>query len=143
MNTMAKKKPGWQRTWAPSKMFKPKVPDDLKKEVQTKADDLVAKVLTPKYIKPPPKKPRWNYPIELWTKWHRSFFYFGSTWASPGPNQIAPTFENRFARMEYVGDRHFNLAYFRHTDEWWTIHKGLTLDECLELVGKDGPFTLV
>ena len=139
---MAKKKPGWQRTWAPSKMLKPKVPDGLKKEVQAKADDLVAKVLTPKYIKPPPKKPRWNYPIELWTKWHRSFFYFGSTWASPGPNRIAPTFENRFARMEYVGDRLFNLAYFRHTGEWWTIHKGLTLAECLELIGEDGPFSL-
>ena len=99
----------------------PKFPMTLKKEVQTKADDLVEKVLAPKYIKPPPKKPRWNYPIELWTKWHRSFFYFGSTWASPGPNRIAPTFEARFARLEYVGDRRFNFAYFRHTEEWWTI----------------------
>jgi hypothetical protein len=140
---MAKKKPGWQRTWAPSKMLKPKVPDDLKKEVQAKADDLVATVLKPKYIKPPPKNPEWNYPVELWTKWYRSFFYFGSTWASPGPNRIAPTFEVRFARLEYVGDKRFNLAYFRHTEEWWTIHKGLTLDECLELVGDGGPFSLI
>ena len=139
---MAKKKPGWQWTWAPSKTLKPKVPDDLKKEVQTKADDLVAKVLTPKYIKPPPKKPRWNYPIELWTKWHRSFFYFGSTWASPGPNRIAPTFEVRFARLEYVGDRKFDLAYYRHTEEWQTILTELTLDECLKLVGDGGPFSL-
>ena len=52
---MAKKNPGRHWTWAPSKMLKPKVPDDLKKEVQTKADDLVAKELTPKYIKPPPR----------------------------------------------------------------------------------------
>jgi hypothetical protein len=81
---MAKKKSGYQWTWAPSKILKPKVPDDLKKEVQTKADDLVAKVLRGEYIKPPLKTPRWNYPIELWTKWYRSFFYFVSTWASPG-----------------------------------------------------------
>jgi hypothetical protein len=140
---MAKKKPGYQWTWAPSKMSRPKVPDNLKKEVQAKADDLIEKVLRVKYIKPPPEKPRWNYPIELWTKWHRSFFYFGSTWASPGPNQIAPTFEVRFARLEYVGDRRFNLAYHRHTEEWWTIHEGLTLGECLRLIGEDGPFTLV
>ena len=39
---MAKKKPEPQWTWAPSKTDKPKVPDDLKKEVQAKADDLVA-----------------------------------------------------------------------------------------------------
>ena len=140
---MAKNEPGRQWTRAPSKTDKPKVPDELKKEVQAKADCLVEKVLKLKYIKPPPKKPQWNYPIELWTKWHGCFFYFGSTWASPGPNQIAPSFENRFARLEYIGGRRFNLAYFRHTGEWWTIHKGLSLSKCLKLIGEDGPFTLV
>ena len=92
-----KKKPKAVWTFAPDRRIKPKVPDDLKAEVQAKADELVERVLKPRYIKPPPKKPRWNYPIALWTKWHRSFFYFGSTWASPGPNKIAPTFELRFA----------------------------------------------
>jgi hypothetical protein len=138
---MAKKKPGRGCTWASDRRRKPPVPEALKKEVQTKADELV-EMLKPKYIKPPPKKPRWNYPTDIWTKWHHSFFYFGSTWASPGPNRIAPTFEHRFARMEYVGGRRFNLAYFRHTSEWWTIHKNLTLDLCLKLVGEDGPFSL-
>jgi hypothetical protein len=136
-------KKGYVWGYAPDRRVKPKVPDDLKTEVQKKADALVEKVLRPKYIKPPPKKPKWNYPIELWTKWHRSFFYFGSTWASPGPNRIAPTFEHRFARIEYVGDNKFNLAYFRHTGEWWAIHHGLTLGQCLKLIGEDGPFTLV
>jgi hypothetical protein len=139
---MAKKKPGYRWTWAPSKRHKPKVPDDLKREVQRKANDLVEKVLRPKYITPPPKKPRWNYPIELWTKWHHSFFYFGSTWASPGPNRIAPTFEVQFARLEYVGDRRFNLAYMRHTEEWWTVYHGVSLSECLKLVGEGGLFSL-
>ena len=73
-----KKKPKAVRTWAPDRRIKPKVPDDLKAEVQAKADDLVERVLKPRYIKPPPKKPRWNYPTALWTKWHRSFFYFVS-----------------------------------------------------------------
>ena len=46
-------------TWgyAPDPRRKPSVPDDLKKEVQTKANDLVEKVLKLKYIQPPPKKP--------------------------------------------------------------------------------------
>jgi len=140
---MPKKKTGRQWTWAPNKNLKPKVPDDIKAELESEAKKLIDKVLIPKYIKPPPKKPKWNYPIELWTKWHQSFFYFTSTWASPGPNRIAPTFENRFARMEYVGKRRFDLAYFRHTGEWWTIHKGLTISQCLMLIGEDGPFTMV
>ena len=45
--------------------------------------------------------------------------------------------------MEYVGNRKFNLAYFRHTEEWRTILADLTVDECLKLIGDGGPFTLV
>jgi hypothetical protein len=138
---MAKKqKPKRMWTWAPDRRRKPKVPDNLKIEVQAAADELVEKVLKPQYIKPPPRIG--NYPIDIWTKWHRSFFYFCSTWASPGPNRIAPTFELCFARLEFVGDRHFNLAYFRHTGRWFEIHRGLTLGECLELIGEGGPFML-
>ena len=137
------KKQGYCWGYAPDRQIKSKVPDDLKKEVQTKADDLVEKVLKPLYLKPPPKDSEWNYPIELWTKWYRSFFYFTSTWACSVPNAITLTFENPFARLEYVGDRKFNLAYFRHTDQWHTIFTELTLDECLKLIGEDGPFTLV
>jgi hypothetical protein len=140
---MPKKKKERQWIWAPNKKLKPKVPDDIKAELEAKAKKLIDKVLIPKYIKPPPKKPRWNYPIELWTKWHQSFFYFTSTWASPGPNRTAPTFESPFARMEYDGNQHFNLAYFRHTGEWWVISTELTIDQCLELIGEGGPFTLV
>jgi hypothetical protein len=139
---MAKKKPGYQWTWAASKIHKSKVPDALKKKVPTKADDLVENVLRQKHIKPPPKNPRWNYPIELWAKWHRSFFYFDSIWASPGPNRVAPAFDVRFARLEYVGDRRFNLACMGHTEEWWTIYHGPSRGECLKLIREGGLFTL-
>jgi hypothetical protein len=140
---MGKKKLCRQWTCASNKRLKPTVPDAIKAELETKAKELINKVLTPKYIKPPPKKPVFNYPIDLWTKWHRSFFYFTSTWISPEPHRITPTFECPFARMEYVGDQQFNLAYYRHTEKWWEIYKELTIGECLELVGDGGPFTLV
>jgi hypothetical protein len=139
---MAKKK-GCVWGYAPDRRIKPKVPNTLKREVQTKASELVETVLKPRYIKPPPAKADWNYPIEIWTKWQGSFFYFGSTWASPGPNRIAPTFELGFARLEFVGNRRFNLAYYRHTGKWCVIVSGLTLDDCLEMIGGGGPFTLI
>lgn len=140
---MAKNKPERQWTWGLSKMYKPKVPEDIKAELDAKAKELIYKVLIPKYIKPPPKKPQFNYPTDIWTKWHRSFFYFTSTWASPGPHRIAATFESPFARLEYVGDRRFNLAYLRHTGKWWEIHKELSISQCLKLISDGGPFTLI
>jgi hypothetical protein len=141
--SMPKNKPERLWTFRRFKMLKPRVLDDIKAELDTKAKELIEKILTPKYIKPAPKKPLFNYPIDIWTKWHRSFFYFTSTWASPGPYKIAPMFEFPFARMEYVGNGRFNLAYLRHTGKWWDIYKELSINQCLELVADGGPFTLI
>jgi hypothetical protein len=137
---MAKKKPKRMWVYAPGKPAPPSVPEDLKAEVKAKADDLVEAVLRPQHIKPPPKDPRWNYITDIYTKWHRSYFYFCSTYASPGPNALSPTFESPFARMEYVGAGRFNLAYMRHTGKWWEVYQGLTADKCLESIRDEGIF---
>ena len=116
------------------------MPDDLKAEVEAQADELIKTFLKPKYVKRPPKDKRWNYLTGISTKWHRSFFYFVGDYASPGPNALSPTFESRFARMEYVGEGRFNLAYFRHTGKWWEVYQGLTLDESIETIRDHGNF---
>ena len=41
--------------------------------------------------------------------------------------------------MEYAGDDKINLAYMRHTGQWWEILQELTLDECIEEI-KGLPF---
>jgi len=38
----------------------------------------------------------------------------------------------RFARLEYAGEEKFNMAYMRHTGQWWEIFQDLTLDECID-----------
>jgi hypothetical protein len=136
---MAKKK---AKTWvlAPRKKPPPSVPDDLKKEVGTKASHLVEAEMKPQYIKPPPKNKRWNYIEDLFTKWHRSYFYFIALYRSRGPTAIQPTFEAPFARLEYVGNRRFNLAYMRHTGKWWEVHTGLSLAKCLDIIREDPIF---
>ncbi len=55
-----------------------------------------------------------------------------ATWRSPGPNAMSEFFESRFARLEYAGDEKFNMAYMRHTGQWWEILQDLTLEECIE-----------
>ena len=92
------------------------------------------------FIKPPPEDRRWNYLTGISAKWHRSFFHLVSTYASPGPDALSPTFESPFARMEYVGDCKFNLAYMRHTGKWWEVYRGLTADECLKRIGDEAIF---
>src|SRR5262249_54776249 len=136
-DAMAKKQPKrW--VYSPPKPAPPPVPEVLKAEVEARARELVETVLKPQHVKPPPKDKRWNYIIDIGAKWHRSFFYFFSIYASPGPNALAPTFESMFARMEYVGDHRFNLAYMRHTGKWWEVYQGLTLAQSLKKIREEG-----
>jgi hypothetical protein len=58
--------------------------------------------------------------------------------AVPGPNAISPFFEDKFARMEYVGSDRFNLSYMRYTGKWLEVYTGLSVDECLAAI-KDDP----
>ena len=133
---MAKKR-GW--TWAPDRRLKPTVPDDVKAEVQRKADELIEKHLKPAHVKPP-EDPRWNYLTGIHTKWHKSFFYLVGDYASPGPDRIAPTFESPFARLEYTLDGKFNLAYMRHTGQGWQVREGLTLEQAMKAIRDEGLF---
>jgi len=38
------------------------------------------------------------------------------------------------ARLEYTGDRKFSVSYMRHTEQWWEILEGLSLEECFEAI---------
>ena len=132
-----------QKTWVYSPP-KPKVPDAVKVELQTKATELVDTVLKPAHVKPPRKNTRWNYIVDIYTKWHRNYFYFCAKYACPGPNALSPFFDTGFARLEYVGGTsqncRFNMAYMRHTGKWFEIRQGLSLNQCLAEVRAGGPF---
>jgi hypothetical protein len=124
--------------YSPPKPPKPKVPEALKAEVTEKGNVLI-EMLKPQHIQKPRRGYKWNYIVDLYTKWYRSYFYFCSKWASPGPNAISPFFEMRFARMEYVGGRSFNLSFMRYTGEWIETEQRLTVDRCIEVI-KEGGF---
>ncbi len=141
-NTMTKLRKTW--VYSPPKPPKPKVPETVKTEVETKATELVNAVLKPAHIRPPRKNTRWNYIVDIYTKWHRSYFYFCAKYASPGPNALSPFFDVRFARLEYIGglgrQSRFNMAYMRHTGKWFEIRHNLSLDQCLAEIKDGGPF---
>ncbi len=98
-------------TWAPARKNSGiKISDVLKNEVKVKTDSLIDNVLKPKHIKPPPEDNDFNYIVDIFSKWHRSYFYFCSRYNCPSPNAMAPSFNSNFARLENVGGDKFNLA---------------------------------
>ena len=117
------------------------LPERIKADVDAKATKLVEK-LKPKYVQAAAQGPRFNYIIDVWTKWIGSTLYFGTTYACPGPNAISPSFEVKFARMEHLGGGHFALSYMRHTEKWFKLFPSLTADECLDAIENDCHFQL-
>jgi hypothetical protein len=109
----------------------------LKQEVNQKAGDLIENVLKPKHVEPPPKGRQLNYLVDITTKWLGSKCYFISIYRSPGPHAISPTFETKFARMQYVGNGRFALSFMRHTGQWVELYEALTVDECLKAIQDD------
>ena len=140
---MAKKKT--PKTWMLPNPTQRKPKADLtptiRADLDAKAKKLVA-VLKPKYVKPPPKNAQFNYITDVWIKWLGSTLYFGTTYACPGPNAISPSFEAKFARMEYVGGGRFVLSYMRHTEKWFRLFPSLTADKCLDAIKNEGHFQL-
>ena len=60
----------------PKKTASPKVPDALKRKVETEANALIETVLKPRHIQPPPENPQFNYIVDIFTQWYRNYFYF-------------------------------------------------------------------
>lgn len=129
-----------QWVYRPPRPSRPAVPTDLKAEIQERANHLVETVLKPQHIHPPRGDEQFNYVADLSTRWYHSFFYFCAAYCCPGPNALSPSFEVRFARLEYVGNRQFALAYMRYTGQWWELYPALSLEECLLAISSEPHF---
>lgn len=107
-----------------------KVPDALKKQIQEKCDSFIESTLKPQHLNKNSPDLFFGSCEEIYSKWYRNFFYFYALKQFNSSNNPSPV-EIRFARLEYIGDNQFNLAYFRHTEKWWTIQEDISLEECL------------
>lgn len=119
----------WQLT--PPRKASVKVPDTAKKLIQEEGDRFIESTLQSQHIKKNPPDSILGSCKEIYGKWYRSFFHFCAIKQYRCSDDLCPPMEIRFARLEYMGDNQFNLAYFRHTGQWWTIKEGISLEECL------------
>ncbi|MCL0077209.1 hypothetical protein M1O12_04235 [Dehalococcoidia bacterium] len=136
---MAKRQKMW--TFRPVKEPKTKVTEAVKKDLEVKASELIESALKPKHVKPPSQDEPFYYIVDTYAMWYRNYFYFCAKYRCPGPNAISPFFEEKFARLEYIGNGFFNLSYMRHTGQWWQIYTELSVEECLAAI-RDEPHFL-
>ncbi|MGK7893492.1 MAG: hypothetical protein AB4372_07680, partial [Xenococcus sp. (in: cyanobacteria)] len=108
--------------------------------LQEKADEIIETTLKPKHIKAPNPDNDFNYLVGIYSKWYRNYFYFCAKYNCPSPRAISPSFETKFARMEYIGNERFNLSYMRHTGKWWEIYQELTMLECFQHILEEPHF---
>lgn len=136
---MAKKKSSAKKmwVWAPKKPAKPTIPDAEKKSTEARCVALIER-MKPQWIQPPNEQ--WGYVSDVYGKWYRSYYYFCALYRYDSPQFISPEAETKFARLEYAGPDKFNLAYFRHTGQWFQVFEELSLEGCLEQVEKNSIF---
>jgi len=136
---MAKAKKMW--VFSPPKTPAPKVPANVKAEIETRANELVTQLKLTR-IRPPPAADAFqhNYLADIYTKWYRHYFYVCAKYCVPGPNALVPFFEAKLARLEYIEPNRFNLSFMRYTGEWVLLHSNLTLDDCLTSIQEESYF---
>ncbi len=96
-----------------SNLFEPLINEFRKKYIETKPDTEL------------------NYIVNFHSKFYRGFFYLFAEYKSEYDNRISDGFERKFARLEFIDTNKYNLAYFRHTGQWWTVQENVTAEHCL------------
>ena len=136
---MVKKKAIVRKMWvkAPSKPVKPALSELEKKATEARCIALIER-MKPVWIQPPHE--RWGYVSDVYGKWYGNYYSFCALYRYDAPEATRPQAEMKFSRLEYVGPGKYNLAYFRHTGQWFQVFEALSLDDCLEQLEKNAIF---
>lgn len=114
--------------------------DEEKREITQACETFIAEVLKPRFL-PEIRPTTFNYCVDIFGKWHGNKYRFIQLYRSDDEERrIKPEFEAPFARLEYAGRDRFDLSYFRHTGQWWTVHQGVTLAQAIDLLENHGIF---
>ncbi len=108
-----------------------------KRSIASACDDFIARVLKPRFL-PEILAAQFNYPIDIFGKWHGDNYRFIQRYRSGFPDNLGEEFDSPFTRLEYVGRDRFDISYFRHIGRWWPIYHSLSLLQALRTIEEDG-----
>ena len=98
-----------------------------KRLVKAKVDLIIEEHMKPAVLRPPGRRAAFADVLDIYTKWHGdSLVLIAKRRGGQVMDQDLPEFETRSGRLTLVGANLFDLAYFRHTDRWWTIAHNCT-----------------
>ena len=107
------------------------VPDQLRQQIDHWAEAWIrrtfARSLELRAAHPGP----FNYPVEVFSQWRGAAFYICVRYRARS-GRPEDDFIVRSARMTLRGFGRFDLAFFRHTERWFTVYRGLTAAECVD-----------
>ena len=114
-----------------------KPPEIEKRAITAACETFIAEELKPRFL-PEISPTEFNYPIDIYGKWHGNKYRFIQRFRSNHSDAIRPEFEVLFVRLEYVGRDRFDVSYCRHTGEWNCLYQLVSLSEALKLILEDG-----
>lgn len=79
------------------------------------------------------------HPIAVFSEWRGKAFYLNVQYRARS-RKPEDDFVVRHTRMTLTGFGRFDLAYFRHTDRWFTVYRGLTAAECFREIEENEIF---
>ena len=115
-------------------------PESEKHAISESCRAFIEQVLKPRFLPEIRPTEEFNYPIDIFGKWHGGKFRFIQRFRSDDEDALEPEFDSPFARIEYVSRDRFDLSYCRHTGQWWTLYRGVSLAEALSLLELEGIF---
>ena len=80
-----------------------------------------------------------NYPIEVFAEWRGKAVCLNVRYRARS-RKVEDDFVVRHTRMTLTGFGRFDLAYFRHTDKWFTVYRGLTAADCFREIEENEIF---
>lgn len=106
-------------------------PEPLKREVAARCDAYISQVLVPRHL--PVIKPHaeYNFAIGLRGAWLGNAYRFIARWRTGTNRTPIEEFDSPWVRFQHMGGGRFDIGWMRHTGQWWTLQRGLTLDEAL------------
>ena len=108
-------------------------PSEADKQIVTEYFQSLVEAFKAEFISKNPNK-EYRYLVDIYSKWYQSYFYLCEKQESENPNRIVDEFEIKTVRLKYTGKNQFDFAYFRHTGQWHLVARGLTMEECREMI---------